>query len=106
MARATVAPGPVAHAAGAEPDKLADIDAFESFVHELEIDGEMQADTAILRQVLEHSFPWSRLSEPANPSPPVTSAARLERISPYMLEQSTTSKLSGLRTRKSAAAST
>ncbi len=32
----------------------------------LEIDGEMQADTAILRQMLEESYPWSRLSEPAN----------------------------------------
>ncbi len=32
----------------------------------LEVDGEMQADTAILRRVLEESYPWSRLSEPAN----------------------------------------
>ena len=33
---------------------------------ELAVDGEMQADTAILRQVLEESYPWSRLREPAN----------------------------------------
>ena len=33
---------------------------------ELEIDGEMQADTAVLASVLEESYPWSRLSGPAN----------------------------------------
>ena len=32
----------------------------------LEVDGEMQADTAILGKVLEESYPWSRLREPAN----------------------------------------
>ena len=32
----------------------------------LAIDGEMQADTAILGQVLEQSYPWSRLRESAN----------------------------------------
>ncbi|MDA8019905.1 MAG: NADP-dependent malic enzyme [Thermoanaerobaculia bacterium] len=33
---------------------------------ELEIDGEMQADTAVLEQVLEETYPWSRLGGPAN----------------------------------------
>ena len=33
---------------------------------ELEIDGEMQADTAILSRILEESYAWSRLSESAN----------------------------------------
>jgi malate dehydrogenase (oxaloacetate-decarboxylating)(NADP+) len=33
---------------------------------ELEIDGEMQADTAVLASVLEESYPWCRLSGPAN----------------------------------------
>ena len=30
------------------------------------IDGEMQADTAVLGSILEESYPWSRLSGPAN----------------------------------------
>ena len=33
---------------------------------ELESDGEMQADTAIVRSILEEHFPWSRLKGPAN----------------------------------------
>ena len=32
----------------------------------LMIDGEMQADTAVLRSILEETYPWSRLKEPAN----------------------------------------
>jgi malate dehydrogenase (oxaloacetate-decarboxylating)(NADP+) len=32
----------------------------------LEIDGEMQADTAVLASILHESYPWSRLKEPAN----------------------------------------
>ncbi|HXO27310.1 MAG TPA: phosphate acyltransferase, partial [Thermoanaerobaculia bacterium] len=32
----------------------------------LEIDGEMQADTAVLESILQESYPWSRLKEPAN----------------------------------------
>ncbi len=33
---------------------------------ELEVDGEMQADTAILGDILSEIYPWSRLSKPAN----------------------------------------
>ena len=33
---------------------------------ELAIDGEMQADTAVVAAVLEESYPWSRLDGPAN----------------------------------------
>jgi malate dehydrogenase (oxaloacetate-decarboxylating)(NADP+) len=33
---------------------------------ELEMDGEMQADTAVLESILHESYPWSRLKEPAN----------------------------------------
>ncbi|HXO21025.1 MAG TPA: NADP-dependent malic enzyme [Thermoanaerobaculia bacterium] len=33
---------------------------------ELEVDGEMQADTAVLESILQESYPWSRLKEPAN----------------------------------------
>ncbi len=33
---------------------------------ELEVDGEMQADTAILPEILSEIYPWSRLSKPAN----------------------------------------
>jgi malate dehydrogenase (oxaloacetate-decarboxylating)(NADP+) len=33
---------------------------------ELEIDGEMQADTAVLGSILHASYPWSHLKEPAN----------------------------------------
>jgi malate dehydrogenase (oxaloacetate-decarboxylating)(NADP+) len=33
---------------------------------ELEIDGEMQADTAVLGSILQASYPWSHLKEPAN----------------------------------------
>jgi malate dehydrogenase (oxaloacetate-decarboxylating)(NADP+) len=32
----------------------------------LEIDGEMQADTAVFEQILQESYPWSRLRQPAN----------------------------------------
>src|SRR6185369_7237667 len=34
--------------------------------HGLEIDGEMQADTAVMESVLRESYSWSRLKEPAN----------------------------------------
>lgn len=66
----------VAHAAGAEPDKLADIDAFESFVHELEVDGEprivkatwsgrrsaeaMQAELDFVTYLADHGAPACR----------------------------------------------
>jgi malate dehydrogenase (oxaloacetate-decarboxylating)(NADP+) len=33
---------------------------------ELEMDGEMQADTAVFEQILQESYPWSRLKQPAN----------------------------------------
>jgi malate dehydrogenase (oxaloacetate-decarboxylating)(NADP+) len=33
---------------------------------DLIIDGEMQADTAIVEEILEHSFPFNRLGRPAN----------------------------------------
>ncbi len=33
---------------------------------ELEMDGEMQADTAVLESILHESYPWSHLKEPAN----------------------------------------
>ncbi|HSK79506.1 MAG TPA: NADP-dependent malic enzyme [Thermoanaerobaculia bacterium] len=33
---------------------------------DLEIDGEMQADTAVFEQILTESYPWSRLKHPAN----------------------------------------
>lgn len=33
---------------------------------DLVIDGEMQADTAVLGSILDESYPWSRLQEPAN----------------------------------------
>ncbi|MEM6794376.1 MAG: NADP-dependent malic enzyme [Acidobacteriota bacterium] len=33
---------------------------------DLAIDGEMQADTAVMRSILEESYPWSRLQKPAN----------------------------------------
>ncbi len=33
---------------------------------DLVVDGEMQADTAVVGPILEESFPWSRLCEPAN----------------------------------------
>ena len=33
---------------------------------ELEIDGEMQADTAVFEGILHESYPWSRLQGPAN----------------------------------------
>jgi len=33
---------------------------------ELEIDGEMQADTAVFEGILHESYPWSRLRGPAN----------------------------------------
>jgi len=33
---------------------------------DLEIDGEMQADTAVFEGILKESYPWSRLREPAN----------------------------------------
>ena len=33
---------------------------------ELEIDGEMQADTAVFEQILQENYPWSRLKHPAN----------------------------------------
>jgi len=33
---------------------------------DLVIDGEMQADTAVLKSILDENYPWSRLREPAN----------------------------------------
>jgi malate dehydrogenase (oxaloacetate-decarboxylating)(NADP+) len=33
---------------------------------ELEVDGEMQADTAVFESILHETYPWSRLREPAN----------------------------------------
>src|SRR6185295_15610318 len=33
---------------------------------QLEIDGEMQADTAVFEQILRENYPWSRLRQPAN----------------------------------------
>ena len=33
---------------------------------DLTIDGEMQADTAVLQSILDEGYPWSRLREPAN----------------------------------------
>jgi malate dehydrogenase (oxaloacetate-decarboxylating)(NADP+) len=33
---------------------------------DLEIDGEMQADTAVFERILQESYPWSRLKQPAN----------------------------------------
>ena len=33
---------------------------------DLEVDGEMQADTAVFEQILHESYPWSRLKAPAN----------------------------------------
>lgn len=33
---------------------------------DLVVDGEMQADTAVLQSVLDETYPWSRLKEPAN----------------------------------------
>ncbi|MFP5285656.1 MAG: phosphate acyltransferase, partial [Thermoanaerobaculia bacterium] len=33
---------------------------------DLEIDGEMQADTAVFEGILHESYPWSRLKGPAN----------------------------------------
>ena len=33
---------------------------------DLEIDGEMQADTAVFEQILQENYPWSRLKQPAN----------------------------------------
>jgi len=33
---------------------------------ELEVDGEMQADTAVFEQILKENYPWSRLQQPAN----------------------------------------
>ncbi len=33
---------------------------------DLEVDGEMQADTGVVGEILEETYPWSRLSGPAN----------------------------------------
>jgi malate dehydrogenase (oxaloacetate-decarboxylating)(NADP+) len=33
---------------------------------ELEVDGEMQADTAVVEEILRERYPWSRLKAPAN----------------------------------------
>ena len=33
---------------------------------DLAVDGEMQADTAVLQSILDETYPWSRLKEPAN----------------------------------------
>ena len=33
---------------------------------DLMIDGEMQADTAVMQSILDEGYPWSRLKKPAN----------------------------------------
>ncbi len=33
---------------------------------DLEVDGEMQADTAVVKKILQERYPWSKLTEPAN----------------------------------------
>src|SRR4029078_10720204 len=42
------------------------VDVLRRLDPELELDGEMQADTAVLESILHESYPWSRLKEPAN----------------------------------------
>jgi malate dehydrogenase (oxaloacetate-decarboxylating)(NADP+) len=42
------------------------VDILRGLAPDLEMDGEMQADTAVLESILRESYPWSRLKEPAN----------------------------------------
>jgi malate dehydrogenase (oxaloacetate-decarboxylating)(NADP+) len=42
------------------------VDLLHQQAPDLEVDGEMQADTAVLPRLLEEVYPWSRLSGPAN----------------------------------------
>jgi malate dehydrogenase (oxaloacetate-decarboxylating)(NADP+) len=56
--------GSNSHAAARKVRRAVEILREES--PELEVDGEMQADTAILPEILSEIYPWSRLSKPAN----------------------------------------
>ncbi|HEV7784134.1 MAG TPA: phosphate acyltransferase, partial [Thermoanaerobaculia bacterium] len=42
------------------------VEIVSSVEPDLEIDGEMQADTAVFEPILHESYPWSRLKAPAN----------------------------------------
>ena len=42
------------------------VEILRGLAPDLEMDGEMQADTAVFEQILQESYPWSRLKEPAN----------------------------------------
>jgi malate dehydrogenase (oxaloacetate-decarboxylating)(NADP+) len=42
------------------------VEILQRVAPDLEVDGEMQADTAVTSAILEESFPFSRLSQPAN----------------------------------------
>ncbi|HUP25056.1 MAG TPA: phosphate acyltransferase, partial [Thermoanaerobaculia bacterium] len=42
------------------------VEKLHRFAPELEVDGEMQADTAVVEQILKELYPWSRLKAPAN----------------------------------------
>jgi malate dehydrogenase (oxaloacetate-decarboxylating)(NADP+) len=42
------------------------VEILRGLAPDLEMDGEMQADTAVLESILHESYPWSRLKEPAN----------------------------------------
>ncbi len=42
------------------------VEILRGLAPDLEMDGEMQADTAVLESILRESYPWSRLKEPAN----------------------------------------
>jgi malate dehydrogenase (oxaloacetate-decarboxylating)(NADP+) len=42
------------------------VELIRELAPELEMDGEMQADTAVVKSILAEDYPWSRLLEPAN----------------------------------------
>jgi malate dehydrogenase (oxaloacetate-decarboxylating)(NADP+) len=42
------------------------VEILRGLAPDLEMDGEMQADTAVFEQILQESYSWSRLKEPAN----------------------------------------
>ncbi|HYO15998.1 MAG TPA: NADP-dependent malic enzyme [Thermoanaerobaculia bacterium] len=42
------------------------VEIVRSLDPDLEVDGEMQADTAVFEEILQESYPWSRLRSPAN----------------------------------------
>jgi malate dehydrogenase (oxaloacetate-decarboxylating)(NADP+) len=42
------------------------VEIVRSLDPDLEVDGEMQADTAVFEEILQESYPWSRLKSPAN----------------------------------------